>query len=204
MFLPDRYNYQKQSYCEKEDCRKVSKKASQKKWSNENPDYFKGQINVKRVQEWRKEHPDYSIRATDPGKKPPQSSPTPAQNVSPKSTQPADTETPSSNSLQDSTQITDIETSLPVKALQDFAFPHPIDIKELNDTKKIASALTALQDFAIWQTTVLQGFAAHLYGDGNDALQDFAISFLGQCYDKGKSIFTVSAQGATTSNSKER
>ena len=202
MFLPDRYNYQKQLYCEKDDCRKVSKKASQKKWSNENPDYFKGQTNVKRVQEWRKEHPGYSIRSTPPGKKPPKSSPPPAQNISSESTQVANAEPPSSNSLQDFTAHSDIEPSLPVKALQDFVFPHAIDTKDLKDTKQITSALTTLQDFAIWQATVLQGFAAHLYGESDDTLQDFAISFLGQCYDKGKSILAISAQATTASNSK--
>jgi len=89
-----------------------------------------------------------------------------------------------------------------VKTLQDFVFPHAIDTKDLKDTKQIASALTTLQDFAIWQATVLQGFAAHLYGESNDTLQDFAISFLGQCYDKGKSIFAISAHTTTASNSK--
>ncbi len=61
LFRPDSRNQVKQNYCSKDDCRKASKAASQKRWlaKKENRDYFKGADNVKRVQEWRKENPGY-------------------------------------------------------------------------------------------------------------------------------------------------
>ncbi len=117
----------------------------------------------------------------------------------------ANTESASSNSLQDFAPISDIKSASPVQALQDFVFPYPVDSNNLTDEKPFVSALAALQDLAIWQNTVLHGLAAHLYGDSDDALQDFAFSFLRQCYDKGKRIFSVSPRGAqntTTSNKK--
>ncbi len=65
LFIPDYRNRNRQKYCEKPDCRKVSKTESQKKWfdKQENQNYFRGPENVKRVQEWRKEHPGYSRRS---------------------------------------------------------------------------------------------------------------------------------------------
>jgi len=42
-------------------CRKTSKAASQEKWLNkpENKYYFRGSVNVQRVQEWRRQNPGY-------------------------------------------------------------------------------------------------------------------------------------------------
>ena len=61
LFIPDHRNRDRQTYCKKAECRKASKAASQKKWLDkpENKDYFRGSVNVKRVQEWRKQHPGY-------------------------------------------------------------------------------------------------------------------------------------------------
>ncbi len=61
LFRPDYRNRNRQKYCNKPECRKVSKAASQKKWLNkpENKDYFRGADNVRRVQEWREQNPDY-------------------------------------------------------------------------------------------------------------------------------------------------
>jgi hypothetical protein len=64
LFIPDHRNSDRQRYCSKEECRKASKTASQKKWWNkpENRDYFRGPLQVERVREWRKKHPGYSLK----------------------------------------------------------------------------------------------------------------------------------------------
>jgi hypothetical protein len=61
LFLPDYRNYDRQKYCERAECRKASKAASQRKWLDqpENQDYFRGPENVERVQEWRNQNPEY-------------------------------------------------------------------------------------------------------------------------------------------------
>jgi hypothetical protein len=61
LFLPDPRNATRQKFCTKPQCRKASKKASQDKWLKqpENQNYFCGPENVKRVQQWRAEHPGY-------------------------------------------------------------------------------------------------------------------------------------------------
>lgn len=58
VFIPDHRNRDRQNYCRKPKCRKASKAASQKKWlsKSENKDYFKGSVNVTRVQDWRGEN----------------------------------------------------------------------------------------------------------------------------------------------------
>lgn len=68
LYIPDHRNRNRQKYCEKPDCRKVSKTKSQKKWfdKQENKNYFQGPENVKRVQEWRKENPGYWKRLKKP------------------------------------------------------------------------------------------------------------------------------------------
>lgn len=62
LFIPDYRNRNRQKYCSKSECRKVSKTASQQRWLQkpENKDHFKGPVNVQRVQEWRKRNPGYS------------------------------------------------------------------------------------------------------------------------------------------------
>jgi len=60
LYRPDCRNHKKQRYCAKPDCRKASKTESQRKWLQKNPDCFRNQENVFRVQLWRKEHPGYS------------------------------------------------------------------------------------------------------------------------------------------------
>jgi hypothetical protein len=67
-FLPDPRNRTRQKFCSHPSCQKASKADSQRRWLQkpENRDHFKGAINVKRVQEWRKSHPYYwRHRATD-------------------------------------------------------------------------------------------------------------------------------------------
>ena len=65
-FRPDPRNVRHQRYCSKPECRKASKAASQRKWlsKEENRDYFRGPLNVQRVQQWRKTHPGYARRKT--------------------------------------------------------------------------------------------------------------------------------------------
>jgi hypothetical protein len=60
-FLPDARNATHQEYCCKAECRKASKRASQRKWLKkpENRDYFRGSENVRRVKQWRSAHPCY-------------------------------------------------------------------------------------------------------------------------------------------------
>jgi len=61
IFLPDPRNVNRQRYCSKKECRKASKKASQRKWLNQpqNRDYFRCPDNTRRVQQWREAHPKY-------------------------------------------------------------------------------------------------------------------------------------------------
>ena len=60
-FLPHPRNANRQKYCTKDECRKASKRASQRKWLEkpENQDYFRCSENTERVQQWRKAHPKY-------------------------------------------------------------------------------------------------------------------------------------------------
>ena len=69
LFRPDARNLRHQRHCPKPACRKASKAASQRRWlvKSENRDYFRGAINVARVQAWRAAHPGYWRR---PGAKP--------------------------------------------------------------------------------------------------------------------------------------
>jgi hypothetical protein len=61
LFLPDSRNGARQKYCSLPACRKASKVASQKKWlaKPENRNYFSGPDNIRRVQQWRQQHPGY-------------------------------------------------------------------------------------------------------------------------------------------------
>ena len=61
LFESDPRNRRHQKFCKKEQCRKASKTASQRRWCNrpENQDYFIGQENVARVKAWRTNHPKY-------------------------------------------------------------------------------------------------------------------------------------------------
>lgn len=65
LFRPDPRNRRHQRYCCKPACRHVSHAASQRRWLSkpENRDYFRGPINVMRVQAWRRTHPGYAQRA---------------------------------------------------------------------------------------------------------------------------------------------
>ena len=61
LFRPDPRNRRHQYYCSAPDCRAASKAASQARWraKPENQSYFRGPVNVARVQAWRARHPGY-------------------------------------------------------------------------------------------------------------------------------------------------
>ena len=63
-FSPDYRNAKTQAYCRKPECRKASKKASQRLWTLKNPDHFKGGEHIERVRQWRRDNPGYSRRRT--------------------------------------------------------------------------------------------------------------------------------------------
>lgn len=65
-FIPDARNRAKQRYCDKQGCRQESKAASQRAWLSKpaNADWWKGEANVIRMQEWRRAHPGYAQRKT--------------------------------------------------------------------------------------------------------------------------------------------
>ena len=58
-FKPQGCNAYHQRFCPKPECQAASKQASQQKWCRKNPGYFHGDIQVKRVQAWRRLHPGY-------------------------------------------------------------------------------------------------------------------------------------------------
>src|SRR5450755_2277250 len=61
LFRPDPRNRHHQRYCSVPACRAASKAASQARWlvKPENQGYFRGPVNVARVQAWRSRHPGY-------------------------------------------------------------------------------------------------------------------------------------------------
>jgi hypothetical protein len=61
LFRPDPRNRRHQRYCSAAACRAASKAASQERWliTPGNQGYFRGPVNVARVQAWRARHPGY-------------------------------------------------------------------------------------------------------------------------------------------------
>ena len=57
----DYRNRERQNYCRKPECRKVSKASSQQRWLSqlENQNYFRGSENSERVRQWRHANPGY-------------------------------------------------------------------------------------------------------------------------------------------------
>jgi len=60
-FAPDARNRHHQRFCGKRECRRASKRASQRQWHGqpENAEYFRGPDQVARVRTWRRAHPGY-------------------------------------------------------------------------------------------------------------------------------------------------
>ena len=69
LFRPDPRNRRHQRYCSATACRAASKVASQARWLStlENQGYFRGPVNVARVQAWRSRHPGYWRKARHAG-----------------------------------------------------------------------------------------------------------------------------------------
>ncbi len=61
LYLPDPRHLKRQKFCDKPECKIVSKKYSQQKWLEKlkNRDYFAGSEHVIRVQQWREQNPCY-------------------------------------------------------------------------------------------------------------------------------------------------
>jgi hypothetical protein len=61
LFLPDCRSGQRQRFCGQTDCRKASKRYSQRAWlaKPQNQNYFRDAQNAERVRHWQKEHPGY-------------------------------------------------------------------------------------------------------------------------------------------------
>ena len=61
LFVPDYRNRGRQKYCSAVECQSESKRRSHQRWLSqpENRDYFRGPDQVRRVQQWRAEHPGY-------------------------------------------------------------------------------------------------------------------------------------------------
>jgi hypothetical protein len=68
MFDPDYRNGYHQRYCSRPACRRASRVATQRQWRRkpENRDHFRGPDEVRRVQEWRREHPGYWKQQSPP------------------------------------------------------------------------------------------------------------------------------------------
>jgi len=61
LLIPDHRNRDRQKYCKRAMCRRASKATSQQNWLNKsgNKNYFRGALNVQRVQEWRRQNAGY-------------------------------------------------------------------------------------------------------------------------------------------------
>lgn len=67
LFTP-RPQCKRQAFCHEVECRKESKRVSQQKWSDKNPDYWKGR--TANTQQWRRNHPGYwRSKSGSPSKK---------------------------------------------------------------------------------------------------------------------------------------
>ena len=58
-FMPQPHNAYHQRYCAQPECRRASKRMSQRRWFRKNRDHFRGPVNVDRVNEWRLLNPGH-------------------------------------------------------------------------------------------------------------------------------------------------
>lgn len=61
-FIANKYAGNRQTVCSDAACRKTAKKLAQADWCARNPGYFRGPENSCRVQQWRRENPDWRQR----------------------------------------------------------------------------------------------------------------------------------------------
>ena len=80
-FVPKPHNHKKQHYCGATECQAVSKRVSQARWRAKNPDYHRGSVAVRRVQEWRAQNPGYWRSKKTPLEKTPLQEDSVAQDV---------------------------------------------------------------------------------------------------------------------------
>jgi hypothetical protein len=59
MFTPCRSAADRQRHCSKPECQRARKAANNRAFGKRNPDYWRGQYNVERTRQWRREHPGY-------------------------------------------------------------------------------------------------------------------------------------------------
>jgi hypothetical protein len=161
-FVPDKRNAWRQKYCTQPHCRKASKAASHKTWlaKEENLDHFRGPVNVRRVQEWRKNHPGYWRRKIPKGK----------------------------DALQDilieNQSIDSIVTDHSTEPLQDIITDKSLQNQEVEPNSGAAGNF-ALQDILNLQHAVLIGLIAHLTGS---ALQDIIVPTFRRMGELGRDI----------------
>lgn len=74
LYIPDYRPVRRQRYCSKTECRKASKRASQRRWLRkpENRNYFSGPEHVERKRRWRAEHPERARQRDTKSKNVPQ------------------------------------------------------------------------------------------------------------------------------------
>ncbi len=166
-FLPDPRNRRRQRFCSHPSCQKASKADSQRRWLQkpENQNEFKCAHNVKRVQAWRKNHPDYWRRRKTDKEKALQE-PLPGEIVAEREDETPLTEDASQDSLSvENLEGREVEASLTENALQDSLSAENLE------GRAVETSLTedALQDVLSAQGPVLLGLIAQLTGS---ALQD--------------------------------
>jgi hypothetical protein len=61
-FIANKYAGGRQAVCDDAGCKRKAKKLRQADWCARNPDYFRGPENTHRVQQWRRENPDWRQR----------------------------------------------------------------------------------------------------------------------------------------------
>jgi hypothetical protein len=134
LFLPSRCNRGRQRFCAQEDCRKASKAASQRKWSQQpqNADYFRGAAHVERVRQWR---------AKNPGSARPKKKEAPLQDFAPPQAPAAE-------------PLTTMRSHLPSDFFQ----------KEPEDPAPSGASAASLQDFALTQDPLFVGLISMLSG----------------------------------------
>ena len=164
-FQPNYRHIKRQKFCNKTECKKASKRKSQKKWLNkdENKDYFKGKDNVERVQKWRKKNPGYSKKRNKPLK---------------------DSTNQNNKESQRDKDIS-LNVNLNVDALQDSLNQNI----EINQKDKVVFSEDALQDLCFSQPAVLIGLIANLTGN---ALQDNIEEIIQSMQDVGLNIINNS------------
>ena len=64
-FQPERHNAWHQRYCNADCCQAASHRASHWRWMRHNPDAHTGKSNIRRVRDWRAQHPEAAVRRVD-------------------------------------------------------------------------------------------------------------------------------------------